>query len=66
MSRWVVSILLVLAAAGAAQAFERFPPPDFTDHTLPSTETPPPAPDLYEYVDLAVLGAAVYLKFIKK
>lgn len=61
MSRWVVSILLVLAAAGAAQAFERFTPPDFTDHTLPSTETPPPAPDLYEYVDLAVLGAALAL-----
>ena len=59
MSRWGPFILIVLLAAGAASAIERFPPPEFTDHALPTTETPPPPADLEEYVDLGVLVAAL-------
>ncbi len=40
---------------------ERFPPPDFVDsgHELPATTTPPPRSDVYEYVDVGVLFAAL-------
>jgi NosR/NirI family transcriptional regulator, nitrous oxide reductase regulator len=49
--------LLVVAATAA----ERFPPPDFTDHPLPTITTPQPRAELLEYVDLAALAAGLAL-----
>lgn len=48
-------------AAPAALGVQRFPPPDFTDHTLP--ETLAPAPDIrsVEWVDVGVLALALAL-----
>jgi NosR/NirI family nitrous oxide reductase transcriptional regulator len=45
----------------AALGVERFPPPDFTEsqHELPVTTTPPPRADAYQYLDVAVLAAAL-------
>ncbi|MHC4569582.1 MAG: 4Fe-4S binding protein [Planctomycetota bacterium] len=42
---------------------EQFPPPDFveTQHVMPSPTTPHPRPDIYEYLDAAVLLAALGL-----
>jgi NosR/NirI family transcriptional regulator, nitrous oxide reductase regulator len=52
--------LLALLASWAA-ATERFPPPDFTDHPLPTITQPPPRGEVFEYVDLAVLGIGLAL-----
>jgi NosR/NirI family transcriptional regulator, nitrous oxide reductase regulator len=58
--------LLLTTPAAAA---ERFPPPDFTEHALPITSTPPPRAELLEYLDLAALvvalGLASYLAVTK-
>ncbi|MBL7133749.1 MAG: 4Fe-4S binding protein [Phycisphaerae bacterium] len=37
----------------------RFPPPEFTDHVLPQTDQPAQRAILYEYIDVAVLAAAL-------
>ena len=55
---------LVLAVAGWTE--QRFPPPEFeSGYQLPATQTPAPRPLVLEYVDVAVLlaalGAACYL-----
>lgn len=47
--------------APRAGAVERFPPPDFTNHTLPQTTVPPTASPLWAYLDVAVLAAALGL-----
>jgi len=53
-------LIAVLAAlCGPALGAERFPPPDFTDHKLPVTQTPPPRWNFLEYLDVAVLAAAM-------
>ena len=54
-----VSLFLI----GAATGVERFPPPDFveTNHTIPSPTSPGPRQDVYEYIDAAVLLAALGL-----
>jgi len=53
---------VVLLCCEAAQAVERFPPPQFeTDHALPTTTTPQPRPEMYEYFDVAVLIVALVL-----
>ena len=45
-----------------ARAAERFPPPDFTTgYTLPVTATPPPRADVFAFVDVGVLVAALLL-----
>jgi NosR/NirI family nitrous oxide reductase transcriptional regulator len=45
-----------------AEAVERFPPPDFeSGYTQPSPTTPQPRQSFYEYVDVAVLFAALCL-----
>ena len=52
---------LCLGLSGRAYSLERFPPPEFTEtnHQIPSPTTPDPRRDLYEYVDAAVLLAAL-------
>jgi ferredoxin len=54
------ALLLTLWPAGV-QAIERFPPPDFTNHPLPTIETPPAKSVLWEYSDLGFLTAALIL-----
>jgi NAD-dependent dihydropyrimidine dehydrogenase PreA subunit len=58
-----VILAVLLVASGAAPAVERFPPPDFveTKHAIPSPTVPGPHQDIYEYVDAAVLSAALGL-----
>jgi NosR/NirI family transcriptional regulator, nitrous oxide reductase regulator len=62
------SPLLVLGLCGllalmvsTAAATERFPPPDFSDHKLPTITTPSPRAELFEYLDLAALAAGLVL-----
>jgi len=61
------SVKLLLSAfclllALPASAIEHFPPPDFTNgYTLPTTTTPPPRADLFAYIDVGVLFAALLL-----
>lgn len=60
MKRLIIVILLSAALPGAARAAEQFPPPDFeSGYSPPLTTTPPPRADLYEYLDVAVLVAAL-------
>ncbi len=65
----ITSLGLLPLLASAAIAVERFPPPDFSDHALPSITTPPPRLEVWEYVDLAVLavglGLASWLAVVK-
>ena len=45
-----------------ARAVEHFPPPDFTNgYTLPVTATPAPRADMFAYIDVGVLVAALLL-----
>ena len=56
----IATILTTLAAN--APAVQRFPPPDFeTGHQQPELTTPPARQGLYEYIDSAVLFAALIL-----
>jgi ferredoxin len=52
-----------LIFCGLAMGEGRFPPPDFveTDHAIPSPASPEPRQDVYEYIDAAVLLAALAL-----
>lgn len=55
-------IMLLLAGLGAAEDIQRFPPPDFeSGYEMPVTTTPPPRTELLNYLDLAVLFAALSL-----
>jgi ferredoxin len=55
-----VTVLLILCVA--APAVERFPPPDFeSGYQRPSPTVPGPRQDIYEWVDAAVLLAAIGL-----
>jgi len=51
------------AGAGAVLGAERFPPPEFveTHHQIPSPTLPDPRADVYEYLDVVVLAAALCL-----
>ena len=54
--------LSILLLAGVAFGIERFPPPDFeSGHQLPGTTTPAPRATALEYLDVAVLFAALVL-----
>jgi NosR/NirI family transcriptional regulator, nitrous oxide reductase regulator len=74
--RHATRIILVCAAiawllpAPCGLAVERFPPPDFSDHALPLTTVPPPRAELFQYLDLAALvaalGLASYLAIVKR
>jgi NAD-dependent dihydropyrimidine dehydrogenase PreA subunit len=58
----ILMAVLVGVAACTALGVERFPPPDFeTGHVLPRTAQPPPLGAGYDYVDTAVLLAALVL-----
>lgn len=59
--RTMLAGILVMATAAAAYAVERFPPPDFTDHQLPSTSTPAGRWLAWEYLDVAALAAGLVL-----
>ena len=59
---WLGTVLLFLLLAGVALAEQRFPPPDFEGgHKLPTTMTPAARAVLLQYLDVAVLGAALGL-----
>jgi ferredoxin len=57
----VLGALLIFCEA--ALGVERFPPPEFTEteHVIPSPTVPHPRQDVYEYVDVVVLLAALAL-----
>lgn len=58
----ITGIAVLLISCGLVWAVERFPPPDFEGgHQLPSPTTPHPRQDIYEYIDVAVLLAALGL-----
>jgi len=58
----IISIAVLLLSSGIASGFERFPPPDFeSGYVHPSPTTPNPRQDIYEYIDTAVLFAALGL-----
>jgi NosR/NirI family transcriptional regulator, nitrous oxide reductase regulator len=57
----LVACGLLSLLAFRAMAAERFPPPDFSDHALPSISTPSPRAQLFEYLDLAALAVALGL-----
>jgi NAD-dependent dihydropyrimidine dehydrogenase PreA subunit len=64
MMRFSYSIILFLLLVLCAQTLgvERFPPPDFeTGYSLPQTQVPAVRHPLWEYVDAAVLFAALSL-----
>jgi ferredoxin len=70
MRTFAVCALLFILAGSGATAVERFPPPDFSQHALPTTTTPPPRAEGFEYLDLAALvaalGLASYLAIVKR
>lgn len=59
----LLGIAISLILSGVTPGVERFPPPDFveTDHVIPSPTSPGPRQDIYEYIDAAVLLAALGL-----
>ncbi|MBW7992150.1 MAG: 4Fe-4S binding protein [Planctomycetes bacterium] len=58
----IIGIAVLCISSGAASALERFPPPEFeSGYEFPSTTTPHPQQDIYEYIDVIVLLAALSL-----
>lgn len=59
----IIGIVLFLISSGAASTVERFPPPEFeSGYEMPPTPTMPhPRQNVYEYIDVAVLLAALSL-----
>jgi len=58
----IISISCSLILSGISTAVERFPPPDFeSDYQQPTMTIPPPRQSFYEYIDAAVLLAALSL-----
>ncbi len=67
----ITGIAVLCFSSGVASALERFPPPEFeSGHELPSTTTPHPQQDIYEYIDavvlLVALGLSSYLVLRKR
>jgi polyferredoxin len=56
-----VATVLLAAVAGTALATERFPPPDFTNHPLPTVQVPQPRAVARDYLDVAALAVALSL-----
>jgi ferredoxin len=69
---YIITVIAVLyISSGPAAALERFPPPEFeSGYEFPSTTTPHPQQDIYEYIDsfvlLAALGLSAYLILKKR
>ncbi|UCD52612.1 MAG: 4Fe-4S binding protein, partial [Phycisphaerales bacterium] len=66
-----IGLVAMLVLSVAASGLERFPPPEFeTDYVRPTTVTPHPRQDVWEYIDTAVfvaaLGLATYLVLRKR
>lgn len=60
--QWLLLLSVLLVSAVCAFAEQRFPPPDFeSGHQLPITTTPPARALFAEYLDIAVLAAALGL-----
>ncbi|MHC4534147.1 MAG: 4Fe-4S binding protein [Planctomycetota bacterium] len=58
----IIWIVVLCFSSGVASALERFPPPEFeSGYEFPSTTTPHPQQDIYEYIDAIVLLAALSL-----
>ena len=58
----IIGALLIVLPAAAAPAAERFALPDFkSGYVRPETDTPPPRAGALDYVDVAVLAAALVL-----
>jgi len=59
----IIGMAISLILFGVTSGAERFPPPDFveTDHVIPSPTSPGPRQGVYEYIDAAVLLAALGL-----
>jgi len=56
----ILGTFSALIFCGGASAIERFPPPDFeSGYELPSPTTPAPREDVYQYIDVLVLFAAL-------
>jgi len=56
----LAAVLLFALFAGVASAEHRFPPPEFEGgHQLPVTTTPPARELIFQYLDVAVLGACL-------
>ncbi len=69
--RIIIGISLYLIVISVASANERFPPPEFeSNYQMPDTTQAPPRQNIYEYIDVAVLLAALslssYLILIKR
>ncbi|HUS71886.1 MAG TPA: 4Fe-4S binding protein [Sedimentisphaerales bacterium] len=57
-----IGTAVFLLSSGIASGFERFPPPDFeSGYVQPSPTTPNPRQDIYEYIDVVMLLAALSL-----
>ena len=60
--RVIIGIALVFFSCNIAGGVERFPPPDFEGgYEMPSPTAPHARQDIYEYIDVAVLLAALCL-----
>ncbi|MHC4482911.1 MAG: 4Fe-4S binding protein, partial [Planctomycetota bacterium] len=58
----IACIAIFLSVCDVASGVERFPPPDFeSGYELPSPAVPGPRQDIYEYVDVLMLAAALGL-----
>jgi ferredoxin len=67
----IIGIGVLCFSTGVASALERFPPPEFeSGYEFPTTTTPHPQQDIYEYIDtvvlLAALGLSSYLVLRKR
>jgi NosR/NirI family nitrous oxide reductase transcriptional regulator len=60
--RIITVISLYLVVTSVTIAVERFPPPEFeSNYQMPVTTQPPPRQNIYEYIDVVVLLAALGL-----
>ena len=58
----IFGLAVLCFLSGIALALERFPPPEFeSGYEFPTTTTPHPQQDIYEYIDTVVLLAALSL-----
>lgn len=57
-----LAVIVALLVPALVLAAERFPPPEFSfDYQFPDVRTPRPRPPIFEWIDVAVLAAALGL-----